>query len=187
MRLILVAISLLIVRGFDCLAQGINNPLDDVHNPIGALKRGMERRRLMQYAGIAEQENERLRAAGQARINAGQASTSFQRTIGPPLAPPGMARKPPIPPIGNRGRTHMPRALLFSSVSRRQTRSTATMLPTVWVWPLPSRTGSTLKGNSLHQSSAEASRKRQGKTFCRTRSFNRIATRTGSLSLNGTA
>ena len=36
----------------------------------------------MQYAGIADAENERLRAAGQRRIEAGQASTTFQRTTG---------------------------------------------------------------------------------------------------------
>ena len=93
---LLAALSLPTFIASDCVAQGINNPLDDVHNPIGALKRGMERRRLIQYAGIADAENERLRAAGQARINAGQASTTFQRTIGP-LAPARYGAQAPNP------------------------------------------------------------------------------------------
>ena len=86
MRFIVAAASLVIVCGSAALAQGINNPIDDVRNPVGALQRAMARRRLMEYAGIAEVENIRLRAAGQARIDAGRASTTFQRTTGP-IAP----------------------------------------------------------------------------------------------------
>ncbi len=95
-RLTIAALLLLAGSGSTGLAQGISNPLDDVTNPIGRLQRAMKQRELMGYAFIADKENERLRAAGQARIDAGQASTTFRRTTGP-IAPAQLGAQAPNP------------------------------------------------------------------------------------------
>jgi hypothetical protein len=81
----------------------------------------MERRRLMEYAGIAEEENQRLRRAGQARINAGQARTTFQRTTGLPLAPARYGAQAPNPADRQSWTEAYAQGLAVSSVSRPQT------------------------------------------------------------------
>ena len=103
-RLTLAALLLLVGSCSRALAQavaitsgaGISNPLNDVTNPIGMLQRAMAQRELMAYAAIADRESERFRAAGQARIDAGQASTTFRRATGP-IAPARFGAQAPNP------------------------------------------------------------------------------------------